>query len=139
MFRKDFQNLARMRIREAKTLLDAGQFPGAYYLAGFAVECAIKACIAKRTKKYEFPNKQGPNVWIHDIPTLAGIAGIQSLINKEAAANKTFDQNWATVKDWKVERRYGLPSLPTQKEAEDLYEAIANRSDGVLKWLRQHW
>jgi hypothetical protein len=31
---------------------------GAYYLAGYAVECALKACIAKETKRYEFPDKK---------------------------------------------------------------------------------
>ena len=44
----DFQKLADMRIREAKALLDAKEWDGAYYLAGYAVECALKACIIKR-------------------------------------------------------------------------------------------
>jgi len=31
---------------------------GAYYLAGYAVECALKACIAKKTQRHEFPDKR---------------------------------------------------------------------------------
>lgn len=50
MFRKDFQDLAMVRVREAEMLLAAGLFDGAYYLAGLAVECALKACIAKATQ-----------------------------------------------------------------------------------------
>jgi hypothetical protein len=40
--RADFQKLADMRIKEAGILLAAGEFDGAYYLAGYAVECALK-------------------------------------------------------------------------------------------------
>jgi HEPN domain-containing protein len=32
-------------------LLEAGLYAGAYYLAGYAVECALKACIAKKTAR----------------------------------------------------------------------------------------
>jgi len=40
--RKDLQNLARMRLAEANALLTAGLPDGAYYLAGYAVECALR-------------------------------------------------------------------------------------------------
>jgi HEPN domain-containing protein len=46
MHRNDLMRLSRLRIREARVLLEAGEFPGAYYLAGYAVECALKACVA---------------------------------------------------------------------------------------------
>jgi len=55
--RKDLQELSRVRLKEATALMQAGFFDGAYYLAGYAVECAIKACIAKGTRRYEFPDK----------------------------------------------------------------------------------
>lgn len=47
MNRSDFQDLAQIRLAEAAALLQAERFDGAYYLAGYAVECALKACIAK--------------------------------------------------------------------------------------------
>jgi len=56
--RKDLQELSRVRLKEATALMQAGFFDGAYYLAGYAVECAIKACIAKGTRRYEFPDKR---------------------------------------------------------------------------------
>jgi HEPN domain-containing protein len=58
MNRTEFQSLAEVRIREAKALLDAGLWDGAYYLAGYAVECALKACIAKRTRAEDFPPRE---------------------------------------------------------------------------------
>jgi hypothetical protein len=43
--RAEFQKLADLRAREAGVLLAARCYDGAYYLAGYAVECALKACI----------------------------------------------------------------------------------------------
>jgi hypothetical protein len=56
MNRNDLQNLSRLRGKEAKVLLENGYFAGAYYLLGYAVECALKACIAKQIRRYDFPD-----------------------------------------------------------------------------------
>jgi HEPN domain-containing protein len=57
MNRADFQKLTQLRLAEAKVLLDSNRYEGAYYLMGYAVECALKSCIAKQTKEYDFPAK----------------------------------------------------------------------------------
>ena len=62
MDRKDFQELSRVRLKEATALLRLGLFDGAYYLAGYSVECALKACIAKGTQRFEFPRWEGVRV-----------------------------------------------------------------------------
>ena len=54
MNRTDLQKLSNARIREARILFAAGEYSGAYYLAGYAVECALKACIAKSVKRHDF-------------------------------------------------------------------------------------
>jgi HEPN domain-containing protein len=53
MNREDFQQLAESRLKEARALLTAELPDGAYYLAGYAIECALKACIAKRTQQHD--------------------------------------------------------------------------------------
>ncbi len=40
-------------MRDAEVLLDAGQWSGAYYLAGYAVECGLKACAAEMTNQHD--------------------------------------------------------------------------------------
>ncbi|MGC2744663.1 MAG: hypothetical protein WA672_15920 [Candidatus Angelobacter sp.] len=45
--RVDLQELAHLRLAEARLLLDGKSFAGAYYLTGLALECALKACIAR--------------------------------------------------------------------------------------------
>ena len=49
MNRSELQQLAEIRLRDAKALLVTGENDaGAYYMAGYAVECALKAVIAKK-------------------------------------------------------------------------------------------
>jgi HEPN domain-containing protein len=51
------QQLADDRVLDAEALLNAGRWSGAYYVSGYAVECALKACIAKQTNLHDFPDK----------------------------------------------------------------------------------
>jgi HEPN domain-containing protein len=57
MNRTDLQILAEDRLKDAEVLLASGRFGAAYYLAGYAVECGLKACIAKLTRAEDFPIK----------------------------------------------------------------------------------
>ena len=57
MNRSDFQKLTELRITEARVLLESKCYEGTYYLIGYAVEFALKACIAKQTREYDFPDK----------------------------------------------------------------------------------
>jgi hypothetical protein len=55
-------------MKEARLLLKANCPEGAYYLAGYADECALKACIAKRTERFELPDlKAAQESWGHDL------------------------------------------------------------------------
>ena len=53
--REGFRRLAEQRITEAQALLDAGLPSGAYYLAGYSVECALKASICQLFGAQELP------------------------------------------------------------------------------------
>ena len=102
MNRRDFQLLAVTRVKEAKLLLDAGQSLGAYYLLGYAVECALKACIAKNTKRYDFPPERAiyNDIYTHDLVKLLRISGREDDFSTVCAGNPVLDRHWATVKDW---------------------------------------
>ncbi len=79
MNRADLQKLSNMRIREAKILFAAGEHSGAYYLAGYAVECALKACIAKGVQRYDFPDKSlAQESYSHDLDKLIKLAKLNS-------------------------------------------------------------
>ncbi len=137
MNRIDFQNLANERIAEAKILLDAGKWSGAYYLAGYAVECGLKACIAKLSKPDEFPDKNfGGKCWVHDIEQLVDLAGLKLQRTVDGNANLILYANWGTVRGWKETSRY---EQKTQADAQALYDAITQNPDGVFPWIQRHW
>jgi HEPN domain-containing protein len=77
MNRKAFQEISKIRVREAQELLDAGHYPGAFYLIGYAVECALKACVSKQVKRYDFPDKKlATEAFTHDLEKLVRVAGL---------------------------------------------------------------
>ena len=106
--------MTRMRLRDARTLLRNGNNEGAYYLAGLAVECALKSAIARKTQRHDFPpepNFVRESVYIHDLNKLLRAAGLESILNTAAASNAALRTNWALVKDWKPQSRYLLSGL----------------------------
>jgi len=138
MNRYDLRELARQRVREARQLLRAGAPSGAYYLAGYAVECGLKACIARRTQRYEFPSRHTVNEsHTHDLEKLLRLAGLERALAQDARARAALGVNWDTVKDWTEQSRYDVAM--DMRRARDLYRAITGRRDGVLPWVQRYW
>jgi hypothetical protein len=134
--RAEFQQLADVRIDEAGVLLAAGKWAGAYYLAGYAVECALKACIAKRTQAEDFPPRKTDDYYTHDLNLLLKTANLTSARHADGEANPILGGNWRTVVLWKEDARYRQID---ESDAKALIEAITNPTDGVLQWIRRHW
>jgi HEPN domain-containing protein len=133
----DLRQLASARLREAKALLDAGEWSGAYYLAGYAVECGLKVCISKSFSKYTFPDpKIGRGMYTHGLYELVRFAGLESQLKTDMAADTTFAVQWAVAKDWNESSRY---TLWPEADARDLYRAINMRAHGVLRWVKKQW
>ena len=137
MNRTELQAVAAMRIDEAKTLLDAGQFSGAYYLVGYSVECALKACVARQVRRGDLPDKRLANeAFTHDLEKLVAVAGLKQGFETDRRANPLLEVNWAIVKDWTVETRYEVGISSAQ--ASDLHSACVGRN-GVLPWVKKRW
>ena len=138
MNRQEFQVLSRLRSREARMLLDRGGFSGSYYLMGYAVERAIKAAIAKQTKRYDFPDRRLVNdSYTHDLKLLLQTASLWSTFETATKTSRSLLLNWLVVKDWNERSRYIL-SIPEAK-ARDLYSACTTRTHGMLPWLKNYW
>ena len=57
--RTDFVRLLDLRLQEAKALLERNDWDGAYYLAGYAVEFALKIrIIGQLMASNSFPDKK---------------------------------------------------------------------------------
>jgi hypothetical protein len=130
--------LSRIRLREARLLLRARATAGAYYLAGYAVECALKACIAKQFRESDIPDRKLVNdVYVHDLDKLLDLAGLRSDLKRDVAVHVPLQTNWNIVKDWKETARYN-PGIG-RAEARAMYAACSARRHGVLAWLRDKW
>ena len=135
--RKDFQMLASMRARDAQALANSGNQNGAYYLGGLVIECALKACIAKKTRRHDFPAepKYAGSVYTHDLTQLIRLAGLESDLERDIKANQQFAANWGVVKTWNINCRYDTGPL----NGTDLITAVKSSRDGVLKWIKHYW
>ena len=139
MNRSDFQTLTEVRIRETLVLLENQCYEGAYYLAGYAVECALKACIARNTNQYDFPPDRNTinRIYSHNLEGLLKEAGLERDRRAQAGNRPAFSVYWKCVTDWSEEARY--EQSITRQDAENLYLAIMDEDDGVLLWLSNYW
>ena len=136
MMRNEFQRLALLRADEAGILTKYHKEQGAYYLAGYAIECALKACIAKRTRRHQFPPGRDyvTRVYDHNLQELLKIAELQTILENEIRTNQALEIHWGVVKDWNVESRYELSG----RNGADMVKAVTAR-DGVLQWIKRYW
>jgi HEPN domain-containing protein len=135
--REGLQAIARVRLGDAQVLLRNGNYEGAFYLCGYVIECGLKACIAKQTRKYDFPDRRTvADSYTHDLARLVRIAGLEPELDQEMQRDAIFSRYWSVVRDWSEESRY---QRPTEPEARDLYQAISDRHHGILRWIRRHW
>jgi HEPN domain-containing protein len=137
MNRDDFQKLTKLRLKEARTLISNKNFDGAYYLSGYAVEFAIKSCIAKKTNRYDYPDLETvKKSHQHNLLNLIQVAGLLRALNAEINSNANFSTKWNVVKDWRETSRY---EIHDKQKAKDIYNSIVNRKNGVLRWIKQYW
>jgi HEPN domain-containing protein len=133
--RRDFQELARLRLKEARLLFGAGCWEGAYYLGGYAVECLLKACIARKTERHDFPDRDRTNQsYTHDLEKLLHLAGLDGALKAAGREDPELAYNWQTVGQWSEQSRYEKHS---KQEAEKLLNAIQRRKSGIYSWLKK--
>lgn len=138
MNRTDLQNLTRLRVREANVLLSNKRYEGAFYLLGYALECALKACVAKQFVRHDFPDKKFVNdIYTHDLNKLLNLSGLTTEHKKECARNPNFEISWSIVRDWTEQSRYN--TNVSRQQAQEFHAAVTSRKNGVLTWLRKFW
>jgi len=137
MRRSDLQAVAQAKIDDAVLLLSAKRFSNAYYLAGYAVEISLKACIAKQFSANTIPDRRFVvDVHVHDLKKLIGLAGLTQDLRQRETASAQFSANWALVTEWTPETRYEAVEAVT---AQFMIVAITDASEGVLPWITTVW
>jgi HEPN domain-containing protein len=137
MKRNELQELAIERLNEAQALLGVGLWSGAYYLSGYSIELALKACIARQFQAEEIPDlKTVQRIWTHKLDELLTMAKLKPDLDKRCKVEAGFASNWNSVMEWNEAARYRKID---ENEAREMLEALSNPNDGVFEWIRSKW
>ena len=116
---KDLRTIARARLRDAKVLLQAKRFDGAFYICGYSVELALKARICQTLRWADFPEttnefKNLQSLKTHDLEVLLRLSGVEDRVRAKHFAELS------VVLDWNPETRYQPIGQSTQEQAADM-------------------
>lgn len=133
----DLQAIARAKSEDAVLLLDHARFANAYYLAGYAVEIGLKACIALRFLAERLPDRRLVNaIHTHQLNELVLHAGLEAILEEKKTACRKFSSHWARVCKWTPDSRYSTVDALT---ARAMVHAVSNPQTGVLEWIKEYW
>lgn len=132
--RTNLQAMAEAKLIDADILYHNERYSSAYYLAGYAIEFALKSCISRQMAREVIPDKSFvTKIYTHQLTELVKLAGLESDLKQQASE---FEVNWAITKDWSEQSRY---EVMQQADAQYLLEAITNENHGVMQWIKKHW
>ena len=135
--KNDLERLAQVRLEDALFLLQANRASSAYYLAGYAVELALKVCISKLMQPNMIPDKAFINaIYTHKLDSLLSIAGLRPQFDADTKADSQFAAYWAIINNWTEESRY---EFWDPISAATLLQAVSEPNHGVFQWIKKHW
>jgi HEPN domain-containing protein len=120
----DLAQLARSRLREARTLFASRQYDGAAYLCGYAIELALKARVCRHLRWPGLPEARAEArsfqaLRTHDLEALLELSGVEERVRTVYLAQ------WAAVADWTPEIRYQRIGTVSRDQAREMIEACA--------------
>ena len=128
-----FQELQKRFVAGARELEKTEQYDLAYYLGGYATECAIKAIICKSIPASTFPPRNPASThYIHKIETLLGTANLQEALELEISKDNGLKVAFQIVKDWIPDSRYELSKM-TRKDCQEFLDSV----EVFIKWLEK--
>lgn len=123
------EELGEVRLRDANVLYERERYGATVYLAGYAVECYLKAAICARLAWEALY----PTFKIHDLDVLLLHTGLASEIAKAPDVEQSFRQ---IVGVWKMEGRdnirYMAPGSLTKNNAQDFLQWVQGARVGVV-------
>ena len=135
--RSDLRANAQAKLDDALLLWQNGRYSNAYYLAGYAVEIALKACVAAQIVAETIPDKELiRKIFNHEFNVLVGLAGLSAELKENQDKDSEFATNWAVASRWSPDIR---DEVVDQTSAQVFIDAIADARSGVLQWIRAHW
>ena len=123
------------RLQDARRLLEAGRLRGAMYLAGYAVECKLKARLLEQHRvatlaelecELQRRTRRRSGLYVHDLNRLGSLlVGWNRLCGFPA-----FQRCWRVALSWKVEWRYAGEHVLAQEA-----RAFLSSIEECLRWI----
>jgi hypothetical protein len=115
----ELQSLAKARLVDAQSLLNADRYDGAVYVCGYAVELRLKARICRTLHWAEFPKTRGEfdglqSLKTHDLDVLLRLSGREAYIRSQHLTE------WSALRQWNPERRYEPVGTVSKQFAEEM-------------------
>lgn len=132
---------SRALLRYGSEQPNGGQQPsihtrGAMYLAGYSIECRIKAIAMERNacttlQQLRKKLKLAPHdVFSHELPRLMRHLLGQTMLDRIESSKPGVKQSWSQAREWNPQWRYDK-SNPNQSDAERFVDAV----NSVWDWL----
>ena len=112
------------------------RYSNAYYLYGYGIELALKACVSRQIVAETIPDRSVLTRFLtHKLSELVGLAGLSRHL-EERRRDRNFDTRWSVVSEWSEESRYEMIDSAL---ATAMHDAVEHSDHGVMKWLSQYW
>jgi hypothetical protein len=107
-------------------------------MTGLAVECALKAYLARAVQQHDFPDKNFVNrAYTHRLKELIQLdPALWGELQMEISTDEKLRSNWDIVLLWNDDNRYEVVQEP---HARSLYAATIEPGCGVMEWIRRRW
>jgi len=127
----DLEQIAWDKLDDADCLFRGNRFDGAVYLAGYALEIALKVRLCNDHGLSGFPEKLS-----EADPLTTKKWFTHSLIKLEERSrlnlSSSYLTDWSVVQDWDVEARY-KKSHKSQDEARDFLDSVQNLVETIIR------
>jgi hypothetical protein len=134
--RSTLQKLATAKVDDARLLFENKRYSNAYYLYGYGIELALKACISRQIVADTIPDRAVLTRFLtHKISELVGLAGLAQRL-EERRRDRAFDIRWAVASEWSEETRYEMIDSALATAMQD---AVEHPDHGVMQWLKLYW
>lgn len=122
----DLKSLAELRLGDARILHAQSRFSGAYYLAGYAIECGLKAVIAQSFRAAVIPEKRYVDrIFTHYLKALLELSGLRQQFEIDAKESADLRSAWASVTAWNEASPY---EVVDPFRATEMLQAVGNEN-----------
>jgi len=126
--RQDLELLAEARRREFAVLKSAGEYTGALYIGGYAIELLLKRAICTTLRLGRLPEI----FHTHELEALLFFSGLKADLDAVASLKVEFN---ALNSLWSEERRYSTADAADPRDCAEMERWLFDPA-GLYEWIR---